>query len=110
MEGSPIRAYSNAPHSPDRLYRSSLQSRWLDGQPDVRWQEHDGTLLFLDFSSFIRGAERAVRRRKMEAHQLSAVLNIVLPRPRSLDIVNTDAFGAYVRRIRAALNASGGVE
>ncbi len=34
-------------------------------------------------------------------------LEIDLPRPRSLDVVNTEAFGAYVRRIRAALNASG---
>ena len=42
--------------------------------------------------------------------RISGVLSIALPRPRSLDIVNTDAFGAYVRRIRAALNASGGVE
>jgi NitT/TauT family transport system ATP-binding protein len=42
--------------------------------------------------------------------RISGVLNIVLPRPRSLDIVNTGEFGTYVRRIRAALNASGGVE
>ncbi len=34
-------------------------------------------------------------------------LEIDLPRPRSLDVVNTEAFGGYVRRIRAALNASG---
>jgi NitT/TauT family transport system ATP-binding protein len=30
-----------------------------------------------------------------------------LPRPRPLEIMNTDAFGAYVRRIRAALTVSG---
>jgi NitT/TauT family transport system ATP-binding protein len=29
-----------------------------------------------------------------------------LPRPRPLEVMNTDAFGAYVRRIRAALAAS----
>jgi NitT/TauT family transport system ATP-binding protein len=32
-----------------------------------------------------------------------------LPRPRPLEIMNTDAFGAYVRRIRAALTVSGSV-
>jgi NitT/TauT family transport system ATP-binding protein len=42
--------------------------------------------------------------------RISGVLSIALPRPRSLDVVNTDAFGAYVRHIRAALNASSGVE
>jgi NitT/TauT family transport system ATP-binding protein len=31
-----------------------------------------------------------------------------LPRPRSLDVMNTEAFGTYVRRIRAALNPGGG--
>jgi NitT/TauT family transport system ATP-binding protein len=42
--------------------------------------------------------------------RISDILKIGLPRPRSLDVVNTDAFGAYVRRIRLALNASGGVD
>ena len=31
-----------------------------------------------------------------------------LPRPRKLDVMNTEGFGAYVRRMRAALNAGGG--
>ncbi len=42
--------------------------------------------------------------------RIGGAFSIALPRPRSLDIVNTDAFGAYARQIRAALNASGGVE
>ncbi|MFL5256612.1 MAG: hypothetical protein ACJ8AI_27710 [Rhodopila sp.] len=37
-------------------------------------------------------------------------LVIDLPRPRGLEVMNTPAFGAYVRRIRAGLNASGGIE
>jgi NitT/TauT family transport system ATP-binding protein len=37
-------------------------------------------------------------------------LKIELPRPRSLDVMNTEAFGAYVRRIRKELNAGGGLE
>ena len=37
-------------------------------------------------------------------------LRIDLPRPRGLDVMNTEAFGTYVRRIRLALNATGGIE
>jgi NitT/TauT family transport system ATP-binding protein len=37
-------------------------------------------------------------------------LAIDLPRPRSLDVMNTPEFGAYVRRIRSGLNAGGGLE
>ena len=37
-------------------------------------------------------------------------LVIDLPRPRSLDVMNTEAFGTYVRRIRKELNAGGGLE
>jgi NitT/TauT family transport system ATP-binding protein len=33
-----------------------------------------------------------------------------LPRPRSLDVMNTPEFGVYVRRVRNALNAGGGLE
>jgi NitT/TauT family transport system ATP-binding protein len=42
--------------------------------------------------------------------RIEDVLDIALPRPRSLDVVNTEIFGAYVRRIRAALNAPGGLD
>ncbi|ACL57933.1 ABC transporter ATP-binding protein [Methylobacterium nodulans] len=35
-------------------------------------------------------------------------LVINLPRPRSLDVMNTEKFGAYVRQIRKDLNAAGG--
>ena len=37
-------------------------------------------------------------------------LRIDLQRPRGLDVMNTEAFGAYVRRIRDAFNATGGLE
>jgi len=33
-----------------------------------------------------------------------------LPRPRSLDVMNTEKFGGYVRRIRGVLNAGWGLE
>jgi NitT/TauT family transport system ATP-binding protein len=37
-------------------------------------------------------------------------LKIDLARPRSLEIMNTEAFGTYVKRIRVALNAGGGLD
>jgi NitT/TauT family transport system ATP-binding protein len=40
--------------------------------------------------------------------KIGAELKIDLPRPRALDVVNTEVFGGYVRQIRAALNAAGG--
>jgi NitT/TauT family transport system ATP-binding protein len=38
------------------------------------------------------------------------LFQVELPRPRSLDIMNTEKFGGYVRRIRGVLNAGGGIE
>ena len=40
--------------------------------------------------------------------KIGAELQVDLPRPRALDVVNTEVFGGYVREIRAALNATGG--
>ena len=42
--------------------------------------------------------------------RIKDVLEIGLPRPRSLEVMNTEAFGVYVQRIRRALNAGGGLE
>ena len=42
--------------------------------------------------------------------RIADLLAIDFARPRSIDIMNTDAFGTHVRRIRAALNAGGGIE
>jgi NitT/TauT family transport system ATP-binding protein len=42
--------------------------------------------------------------------RIGDMLEIDLPRPRSLDVMTTEAFGGYVRRIRAGLNAGGGLE
>src|SRR3954469_24997386 len=42
--------------------------------------------------------------------RIQDVLEIGLPRPRSLEVMNTEAFGVYVQRIRRALNAGGGLE
>jgi NitT/TauT family transport system ATP-binding protein len=41
--------------------------------------------------------------------RIGDAFRVELPRPRALEVMNTEAFGAYVRRIRSALNAGGGV-
>jgi NitT/TauT family transport system ATP-binding protein len=42
--------------------------------------------------------------------RIADLLRIDFPRPRSIDIMTTEAFGAHVRRIRAGLNAGGALE
>ncbi len=42
--------------------------------------------------------------------KIGDVFKVDLPRPRKLDIMNTEVFGAYVKRIRVALNADGGLD
>jgi NitT/TauT family transport system ATP-binding protein len=42
--------------------------------------------------------------------RIADLFEVDLPRPRSLDVMTTEAFGAYVRRVRAALNSGGGLE
>jgi NitT/TauT family transport system ATP-binding protein len=42
--------------------------------------------------------------------RIGDLFDVDLPRPRSLDVMNTEKFGTYVRRIRNILNAGGGIE
>ena len=42
--------------------------------------------------------------------KIGDMFTVDLPRPRTLDIMTTEKFGVYVRRIREALNAGGGLE
>jgi NitT/TauT family transport system ATP-binding protein len=42
--------------------------------------------------------------------RIGDLFRVDLPRPRSLDVMTIERFGNYVRRIRAALNAGGGIE
>jgi NitT/TauT family transport system ATP-binding protein len=37
-------------------------------------------------------------------------VRVDLPRPRSLDVINTPEFGEYARHIRSRFNARGGLE
>jgi NitT/TauT family transport system ATP-binding protein len=42
--------------------------------------------------------------------RVTQVIDVDLPSPRTLDIINTDRFSAYVSAIRANLNAAGGID
>jgi NitT/TauT family transport system ATP-binding protein len=42
--------------------------------------------------------------------RIGDLFTVDLPRPRPLDVMTTDAFGTYVRRVRKALNSGGGLE
>ncbi|WP_435453630.1 ABC transporter ATP-binding protein [Variovorax sp. LT2P21] len=42
--------------------------------------------------------------------RVTQIIDVDLPHPRSLDMINTDRFGTYVSGIRANLNAAGGLD
>jgi NitT/TauT family transport system ATP-binding protein len=42
--------------------------------------------------------------------KIGDLFDVDLPRPRTLDVMTTERFGGYVRRIRKSLNAGGGLE
>jgi NitT/TauT family transport system ATP-binding protein len=42
--------------------------------------------------------------------KIGDLFEVDLPRPRTLDVMTTEKFGGYVRRIRKSLNAGGGLE
>jgi NitT/TauT family transport system ATP-binding protein len=75
------------------------------------WMERRKTVLFITHSigEAVFLADRVLVMTPRPG-RIADMLEIDLPRPRGLDVMNTPAFGAYVKRIRAGLNASGGIE
>ena len=75
------------------------------------WMSKQKTVLFIthSISEAVFLADRVL---VMSARpgRIIDTLNIDIPRPRALDVVNSDQFGAYARRVRAGLNAKGGLE
>ncbi len=70
------------------------------------WQQNKKTVLFVthSISEAVFLADRVV---VMTARpgRIAEVLEIDLPRPRRLEMINSEAFGAYATRIRRLLNA-----
>jgi NitT/TauT family transport system ATP-binding protein len=75
------------------------------------WMERRKTILFIthSISEAVYLADRVLVMTPRPG-RIADELAIDLPRPRGLEVMNTPAFGAYVRRIRGGLNASGGIE
>ena len=75
------------------------------------WMESGKTVLFITHSTSeaVYLADRVI---VMTARpgKIGDVFKVDLPRPRPLDVMNTEGFGAYVKRIRVALNADGGLD
>jgi NitT/TauT family transport system ATP-binding protein len=75
------------------------------------WLERRKTVLFVTHSTSeaVFLADRVLVMTQRPG-RIGDMLDIAFPRPRNLDVMTTEAFGAHVRRIRAALNAGGGIE
>jgi NitT/TauT family transport system ATP-binding protein len=75
------------------------------------WLERRKTILFITHSiaEAVFLADRVLVMTPRPGRIMDA-LSVRFPRPRALDIMNTPEFGAHVRRIRAALEAKGGLE
>ena len=75
------------------------------------WMERRKTVLFITHSvgEAVFLADRVLVMTPRPG-KIQDELTIDLPRPRALEIMNTEVFGAYVRRIRTALNAGGGLD
>jgi NitT/TauT family transport system ATP-binding protein len=73
------------------------------------WMERRKTVLFITHSTAeaVYLADRVI---VMTARpgKIGDEFAVDLARPRMLDVMNTEAFGAYVKRVRAALNPGGG--
>ena len=90
----------------DALTRESmnveLQRIWLDRRKTVVFVTHSTSeAVFLADRVMVMTARPG---------RIGDMLDIDLPRPRTLDVMTTERFGGYVRRIRAGLNAGGGLE
>jgi NitT/TauT family transport system ATP-binding protein len=73
------------------------------------WMERRKTVLFITHST----AEAVFLADKVivmtpRPGQIGDEFTVDLPRPRKLEVMNTESFGGYVKRVRAALNPGGG--
>ena len=73
------------------------------------WMERRKTVLFITHSTAeaVFLADRVIVMTPRPG-KIGDEFEVDLPRPRKLDVMNTEAFGAYVKRVRAALNPGGG--
>ena len=73
------------------------------------WMERRKTVLFITHSTAeaVFLADRVIVMTPRPG-KIGDEFTVDLPRPRKLEVMNTEHFGAYVKRVRAALNPGGG--
>jgi NitT/TauT family transport system ATP-binding protein len=75
------------------------------------WMESGKTVLFITHSTSeaVYLADRVI---VMTARpgKIGDSFKVDLPRSRPIEVMNTETFGAYVKRVRTALNADGGLD
>jgi len=79
-----------------------LQRIWLERRKTVLFVTHSTTeAVFLADRVLVMTARPG---------RIGDMLEVDIPRPRSLDVMTTEAFGVHTRRIRAVLSGGGGIE
>ena len=79
-----------------------LQRIWLERRKTVLFVTHSTTeAVFLADRVLVMTARPG---------RIGDMFDVRLPRPRSLDVMTTEAFGVHTRRIRAVLSGGGGIE
>ena len=75
------------------------------------WMERRKTVVFITHSTSeaVFLADRVLVMTPRPG-KIGDLFEVDIPRPRTLDVMTTEKFGVYVRRIRKALNAGGGLE
>ncbi len=75
------------------------------------WMERKKTVLFITHSTSeaVFLADRVIAMTPRPG-RIADAFDVELPRPRPLEVMNTEAFGAYVKRVRVALNSGGGLD
>ncbi len=75
------------------------------------WMERKKTVLFITHSTSeaVFLADRVIAMTPRPG-RIADAFDVDLPRPRPLEVMNTEAFGAYVKRVRVALNSGGGLD
>ena len=75
------------------------------------WMERKKTVLFITHSTSeaVFLADRVIAMTPRPG-RIADAFDVDLPRPRPLEVMKTPEFGAYVKRVRVALNSGGGLD
>ena len=63
------------PLSVGRPFLPEIATRWLQTDPGSRWQQVDGSMLFIDLSGFTAMSERLARQGRVGAEEVTSVIS-----------------------------------